>query len=61
MVSGSLHVLRLFPPLKLVAMNIAESGIKHQKSINQSLLLPVLEAGTAISQLDQLFPIGPHA
>ena len=37
MVSGFVRVLRLFPPLKLVAMisyswNIAESGIKHQKS-----------------------------
>jgi hypothetical protein len=40
MVGGSLRVLRLLPPLKLVAMiyswNIAQSGIKHQKSINQS-------------------------
>jgi hypothetical protein len=35
MVGGSLRVLRLLPPLKLVAMiswNIAESGIKHQRS-----------------------------
>ena len=37
MVGGSLRVLWLFPPLKLVAMkyrswNIAESGVKHQKS-----------------------------
>jgi hypothetical protein len=40
MVGGSLRVLRLLPPLKLVTMiysyswNIAESGIKHNKSIN---------------------------
>ena len=39
MVGGS---LRLLPPLNLVAMiykcswNIAESGIKHKKSINQT-------------------------
>ena len=36
MVGGSLRVFRLPPPLKLFAMifswNIAESGIKHQKS-----------------------------
>jgi hypothetical protein len=35
MVGGSLRVLRLLPPLKLVAMinrNIAEIGIKHNVS-----------------------------
>jgi hypothetical protein len=31
MVGGSLRVLRLLPSLKLV-VNIAESGVKHQKS-----------------------------
>jgi hypothetical protein len=33
MVDGYLRVLRLLPPLKLVAMkdDIAENGIKHQK------------------------------
>jgi hypothetical protein len=42
MVSGSLRVLRLLRPLKLVAMihlynwNITESGIKHQKSTNKN-------------------------
>jgi hypothetical protein len=39
MVGGSLRVLRLLPPLKLVAMifycrNIAESSNKHNQSIN---------------------------
>ena len=38
-------VLRLLPPLKLVVMiyicswNIAESGVKHQISINQSIII----------------------
>jgi hypothetical protein len=37
MVGGSLWVLRLLPPLKLVTMNdIAESGIKRQKSIKSN-------------------------
>jgi hypothetical protein len=33
MVDGYLRVLRLLPPLKLVAMkdDIVENGIKHQK------------------------------
>jgi hypothetical protein len=37
MVGGSLRVLRLLPPLKWspwYSWNIAESGVKHQKSIN---------------------------
>jgi hypothetical protein len=43
MVGGSLRVLRLLPPLKLVAMiyNVAEIllkvVLKHQKSINKSI------------------------
>ena len=42
MVSGSLRVLRLPPPLKLVAMIyivaeiLLKVALKHQKSINQS-------------------------
>jgi hypothetical protein len=45
MVGGSLWVLRLLPTLKLVAMlllDIAESGIIHQKSINQSIYRKLL-------------------
>jgi hypothetical protein len=35
MIGGSLRVLWFLPPLKLVAMtDIAESGVKHNKSIN---------------------------
>jgi len=37
MVGGSLRVLRLLSPLKLVAWyswNIAEGGVKHNQSIN---------------------------
>jgi hypothetical protein len=35
MIDGSLRVLWFLPPLKLVAMtDIAESGVKHNKSIN---------------------------
>jgi hypothetical protein len=37
MVGGSLWVLRLLPPLKIGRHDIAESGVKHQKSINQSI------------------------
>jgi hypothetical protein len=34
MVGGSLRVLRLLPPLKLVALIYSESGVKHNQSIN---------------------------
>ena len=40
-VGGSLRVLQLLPPLKLVG-NIAESGIKHNKSNQSSFLSSVL-------------------
>ena len=39
MVGGSFQVLRLLPPLKTGRHDIAESGIKHQKLINQSIKL----------------------
>jgi hypothetical protein len=39
MVGGSLWVLRLLPQLKIGRYDIAESGVKHQKSINQSITL----------------------
>jgi hypothetical protein len=33
MVDGSLWVLRLLPPLKLVAMTLLKVALKYQKSI----------------------------
>ena len=36
MVDGSLRVLRLLPPLKLVVMILLKVAFKHQTSINQS-------------------------
>jgi hypothetical protein len=42
MVGGSLQVLQLLPPLKTGRYDIAESGIKHNKS-NQSILAKINE------------------
>ena len=54
---GPYQVFRLLPPLKLVAMiyswNSAESGIKHNKSINQSLFLGYLVISFQLLHLDK--------
>ena len=38
MVGGYLRVLRLLPPLKTGRHDIAERGVKYNKSVNQSFI-----------------------